>query len=248
MTQVGPGRLRKVALLGGAKDTLRLAPWSDPSWELWAHNSIPPRSLKRTPDRFFDLHPPNCFQESAKCGRTDYYGWLKSLRVPVYMQQAYPEIPASVRYPREQVQTEWPLAPFGSQTAWMIALALREGVTHLGLYGIHYAFETEYEDQRANCELWVGIAMGRGVQVFIPPGCPVAREPKDLYGYESHTPEKYAQRLAKFKTAAAKRTQTNVPGLKTAKPGFDPRKLVQGDEAFTDFYRRLATQHEGVPV
>lgn len=225
MRDVGPGRMRKVALLGGVKDTLRHAPWDDPSWELWAHSSIPPRALRRV-DRFFDLHPPHCFQEQVKCGRLNYYDWLKGLRTPVYMQAAYPEIPASVRYPRERVQAEWPLVPFGSQAAWMIALALMEGVTHLGLFGVHYAFHTEYEEQRANCELWVGVALGRGVQMVIPEGCPVAREPTALYGYESHTPEQYAARKAVFKAAAQARMAAHAP----TRPGFDPSRLRPAPE------------------
>lgn len=220
------GRQRKVALIGSVKSTRELAPWADPSWDIWIHNSLPPKALAgRRVDRVFDLHPPHCFQTARKCGRMDYYGWLKSLTVPVYMQEKYPEIPASVRYPRERIQAEWPLVAFGSQTAWMIALALSEGYTHLGLYGIHYDAEPERDEQRRNAELWVGIAYGRDVHVVIPQGCPIARTPTDLYGYESHTPEKYAARLKSFEAWRAKNVQTDVPGLKQAVPRFDPRKL-----------------------
>jgi hypothetical protein len=202
-------------------------------------------------DRVFDLHPPHCFQEKQKCGRLDYYGWLKSLTVPVYMQAKYPEIPASVRYPIERIRAEWPLVAFGSQTAYMIALALSEGVTHLGLYGIHYSAEPEREEQRTNAELWVGIAYGRGVHVVIPDGCPIARTPKDLYGYESHTPEKYAKRRAAFDAWRAEMTRTDIAGLKTAKPGFDPRRLkpVPTDERLQPPPEIVAAwAQEGVPV
>lgn len=217
---------RKVALLGGVASTVRYAPFDDPSWAIWSHSSVVPKHARRV-DRWFDLHPPHCFQETRKCGRPDYYGWLKSLTTPVYMQESYPEIPASVRYPIERIRAEWPTVPFGSQTAWMIALALTEGMTHLGLFGIHYQFETEYAEQRANAELWIGIAMGRGVHVVIPEGAPIAREPVDLYGYESHTPEKYVARKARFKDARLRaQAVTNQPGLALAQPGFDPTKLV----------------------
>ena len=149
---------------------------------------------------------------------------IKALTTPIYMQKHYPEIPASVRYPKERIQAEWPNLPFGSQTAWMIALALAEGATHIGLYGIHYQHESEYWDQRANAELWIGIALGRGVQVLIPEGAPIAREPVDLYGYESHTPEKYAERKRRF--AAAKAKHQHATKLASAQTGFDPTKLV----------------------
>jgi hypothetical protein len=224
---VGPGRLRKVALIGSVKHTRIHAPFADPSWEIWAHNSLPPRAIddKRV-DRVFDLHPPNVFQTRLKCGRTDYYGWLKRLKVPVYMQKAYPEIATSVRYPLERIRAEWPLVPFGSQTAYMIALALSEGVTHIGLFGIHYEAEPERDEQRMNAELWVGVAYGRGVQVVIPDGCPIGRTPKELYGYDTHTPEKYTQRLESFKRWSRKPSASKL---------FDPSKLREAgpDEQFT---------------
>lgn len=221
-------RQRKVALIGSVRQTLQYAPFDDPSWEIWAHNSLPPRAIDwGRVDRVFDLHPPHVFQTKQKCGRRDYYGWLQSLRVPVYMQKHYPEIPSSVRYPLERIQAEWPLLPFGSQTAYMVALALSEGVTHLGLYGIHYTAEPEREDQRENAVLWVGIAYGRGVHVAIPKGCTIARTPAELYGYESHTPEKYAQRLASFRAWRTEQIKTDIPGLKTALKGFDPRTLIR---------------------
>jgi len=236
---------RKVALLGGVASTLAHAPFDDPSWAIWSHSSVVPKLARRV-DRWFDLHPPHCFQEVRKCGRADYYGWLKRCTTPVYMQKHYPEIPASVRYPIERIRAEWPMVPFGSQTAWMIALALTEGVTHIGLFGIHYQFETEYAEQRANAELWVGIAMGKGVHVVIPDGTPLAREPIDLYGYESHTPEKYAARKARFKEARLRQaTATTVPGLRQALPGFDPSKLVPK----TDWtYPEIAPEIAGVGV
>lgn len=215
--------MKKVALLGGVKSTLIHAPFTDSSWAIWSHNSVPLSSVRRV-DRWFDLHPPNCFQTPVKCGRR-YYDWLKGLTVPVYMQKHYPEIPASVRYPRERIQAEWPTVPFGSQTAWMIALALAEGYTHIGLFGIHYQHASEYEEQRANAELWVGVALGRGAHVVIPEGSPLAKEPKDLYGYESHTPEKYAERKKRFADLKRAATRTTVTGLSAAKPGFDPARL-----------------------
>ncbi len=193
--------MNKVALLGGVKSTLLLAPFTDPSWAIWSHSSVPLSSARRV-DRWFDLHPPLCFQEPIKCGRR-YYDWLKSLTTPVYMQKHYGEIPASVKYPRERIQAEWPGIPFGSQTAWMIALALSEGYDTIGLFGVHYQHESEYAEQRANAELWVGIAYGRGVKMVIPEGCPLAKEPVMRYGFDTHTAEDYAARKARMKTAKA---------------------------------------------
>jgi hypothetical protein len=176
---VGLGRLRKIALIGSAQ-TVDLAPWYDGSWEIWAHATVHPY-CKRV-DRYFDLHPWKWISEKPVPG---YLDWLKTLRTPVYMQRKMRDVPASVRYPKERVMAEFPRY-FTSHVAWMIALALTEGVTHLGFFGIHYALEEEHKKQRAGCEFWMGLAVGRGVQLVNPEGSPLMREPAWLYGYESH--------------------------------------------------------------
>jgi hypothetical protein len=60
------------------------------------------------------------------------------------MQRHYPEIPQSVMYPKGRVVAEF-RRYFTSQAAWMIALALTEGVTHVGFFGIHYDARDERE-------------------------------------------------------------------------------------------------------
>lgn len=179
----GLGRLRKIALIGNAP-TVHHAPWHDQSWEIWAHASSAPY-VQRV-DRYFDLHPKK-FWAKGKRWSPDYAKWLARLETPVYMQRRYHDVPRSVRYPHERIVAEFPWRYFTSQAAWMIALALTEGVTHLGFYGIHYSSDAEHAAQRAGCEFWMGIAIGRGVHLAIPEGNPLLREPALLYGYESHS-------------------------------------------------------------
>jgi hypothetical protein len=196
---VGPGSQRKVGLLGGASLSLACAPFLDPSWTFWAHASITVSIPHLRADRLFDLHPRNVFTIERKNGFANYYGFLQHCPTPIYMQERYPEIRQSVRYPLEMVRQQWPGVPFGSTTAFMIALALLEGVTHIGLWGTDYSHGSEYDEQRANAEMWVGIAMGHGVQIIIPAVSPLCHEPALLYGYESHTPELFAKRIERFK-------------------------------------------------
>lgn len=182
----GLGRLRKVALIGAAH-TVDYAPWYDHTWEIWAHSTC--YSLCKRVDRYFDLHPWKWITEKPVPG---YLRWLKTVTVPVYMQRKFRDVPSSVRYPRERVLAEFPRY-FTSQAAWMMALALTEGVTHLGFFGIHYSLDEEHRKQRAGCEFWMGVATGRGVQIVNPPGSPLLREPAWLYGYESHTDKQHAR-------------------------------------------------------
>ena len=183
----GLGRLRKIALIGSAM-TVNLAPWFDPSWEIWAHATCHPY-CKRV-DRYFDLHPWEWISGKPVPG---YLAWLKTLQTPIYMQRKFRDVPASRRYPKERMLAgEYPRY-FTNHVAWMVALALSEGVTHLGFFGIHYALEEEHKKQRAGCEFWMGVAVGRGVQIVNPPGSPLLRQPSWLYGYESHTGRTHAR-------------------------------------------------------
>ena len=102
------------------------------------------------------------------------------------MQQHYPDVPASIKYPLEQVVTEFPWGYMTNTVAYMIALALMEGVTHIGIFGADYVGASEYLAQRGCCEYWLGVAEGRGVHLRFPPGCDLLNRPHLLYGYESH--------------------------------------------------------------
>jgi hypothetical protein len=188
----GLGRLRKIALIGSAS-SIASAPWYDPTWEIWAHATTHP-FCKRV-DRFFDLHPWKWISEKPVPG---YLTWMQGCQTPIYMQRKFKDVPLSVRYPRERVMAEHPRY-FTSHAAWMIALALSEGVTHLGFFGIHYALDEEHKKQRSGCEFWIGVAHGRGVQIVNPEGSPLLREPSWLYGYESHEGKQHARTKTKGK-------------------------------------------------
>ncbi len=162
----GPQRTRKVAIIGSSQPGLDFAPWDDPTWEFWVHSSVVNKCPKDRADLLIDTHPPHCFKEGRKNGFEDYYDFLKRSRIPVLMDNVYPEIPASVRYPVEQIKQQWPYE-FGSLVAKLTALAMLQGVTHLGYWGVEYR-DMEYVDQRPNTVLWIGIAIGHGVQIVLP--------------------------------------------------------------------------------
>jgi hypothetical protein len=209
----GLGRLRKIAIIGTA-GTIHAAPWFDPSWEIWAHSSASP--LCPRVDRFFDVHPKDVWN-TKKGWHKDYQKFLRECPVPVYMQAHYPEVPQSIRYPKERVLAEF-RRYFSSQTAWMIALALTEGVTHLGFFGIHYASKDEHAEQRAGCEYWMGVAEGRGVQLVIPGGCPLLHEPSKLYGYENYKDGKRIKPPEKAEFDPSKLTIIDMQSTATRPP------------------------------
>ncbi len=209
--RAGLGRLRKIALLGSHEASLKYAPWDDPSWELWGH-AASYKFNKRTCDRYFDLHRRECWTKTNGKGQ-QYLKWLAYNQSPIYMQERYPDVPASIRYPLERITSEF-RPYFTGHAAYMIALALTEGVTHIGFFGINYGPDSEYGTQRGSCEYWMGVAEARGVQLVLPKSITLLNEPAELYGYASHDEDgklvkSYTQRVWKQQPAQAVAVDAN---------------------------------------
>jgi len=178
---------KKLAICGSTS-AVKFAPWNDPSWTIASHCCTRPK-CGREPDWYFDLHPPSCFTKQGKGWNARYYDWLKHLQTPIFMQKAWPEIPMAVEYPLTRVLSEF-RSYFTNHAAYMIALAMTEGVQTIGIFGCEYQSGSEYAIQRGSLEYWLGRFEQSGGRVVLP-----AREsallnfPRGLYGYESHDAE-----------------------------------------------------------
>ena len=186
---------RRICIVGTAP-TWKDAPWGDPSVEFWLLNDM--YLLKPTrADRWFDLHPFHQFYY-AKKGATvsahqipagtfvrphGHIDWLKSQTIPVYVQDAaWLGTPNAKTFPRAEVERL--VGPhFASSPAWMVGLALLEGVTELSIFGIHLATEWEYLKQKSNMAFLLGLAAGKGVKIVLPTAAPLLRE-SHQYAYQ----------------------------------------------------------------
>jgi hypothetical protein len=255
---VGPGHARKIGIIGTHAGSLMYAPWYDPSWEFWAHASGALKVPEGRADLFFDLHPEHCFTKERKNGFKDYYKWLQRLRTPVMMQQTYEAVPASKRYPLEQVRQEFPGLTFGGHVAYMIALALIRGVTHIGLWGCEYSGKSEYALQRGNCQMWIGIAIGRGVQIIVPKTCTLLVDSGEDYAYDTHaTPEKWEE--WKIKIGVAEKAEDAVKSAKSLlgrlQPVITPEdsasaaaQRAQHDPEWLKLVKQLEPETAGAPT
>lgn len=177
-------KTKKLGILGRTT-SVRYAPFFDPSWTLASHTSAR-EYCQREPDWYFDLHRPECFRVERKSWNKKFYTWLKHLQTPIFMQEEWPEIPMAVRYPIELVLQEF-RAYFTNHVAYMIALAMMEGVHTIGLWGCQYGHDSEYSTQRGSMEYWLGRFEQAGGQVILPvKHNSVLLYPSKLYGYESH--------------------------------------------------------------
>lgn len=125
---------------------------------------------------------------------------------PIYMQEHYPQIPASVRWPREEINA-WTVERFGgsseidyftSTPGEMVAHAVFLGAEEIGLYGVDLLQDEEYAYQRPGCEYWLGVARGLGIKVTVPKAS-VLLKANYVYGYtEPPTDAKAAAPLVAF--------------------------------------------------
>jgi hypothetical protein len=182
-------RTKKLAIIGATASKVH-TPWADPSWTLAAHPCARP-DCKREPDWYFDMHRPECFTIEHKGWNPQYYTWLKRLQTPIFMQKAWPQIPAAVKYPIERIEAEFRSSVTGrfvatNHAAYLIALALTEGITHIGLFGCQYSADTEHGVQRESLVYWMGRFEQAGGTLVVPQPNNLLRKPIGLYGYESH--------------------------------------------------------------
>ena len=190
-----PGR--KIAVLGFT-DSWQKAPFGDPSWEIWGLNEL--YMLVPRFSRWFELHTRDVY-EADKKRTSDHIYAMRAMTIPVYMLQVWPDIPMSVRYPLEAIAQAFPnpggagARPYLTNSiSYMLALAILEGCTELGVYGVDMAHDTEYGIQKPSCEYFIGIAQGRGIKVTLPPDCELLKA-DFLYGYEQELIERWNARL-----------------------------------------------------
>jgi len=171
--------LRQVAIVGLAPSTHDDAPYEDPDWEVWGL----PWDEEKWPyfDRLFDIHPLECIRKATPSFyRHGYEDRLRELNAPLYMQQAYPDIPNAIEYPLEKVSAlvgDY----YNSSIAYMLGLALYEGVDKVGLWGVdmigrgEWGHADEYADERPNCEYLLGFAKAKGIEIYLPEECPLLK-------------------------------------------------------------------------
>ena len=172
----------RVAIVGTAP-SWRLVPWTDPSLQIWSLNDAYRLAGFLRADRWFDLHPLDKFMSVPEkqtviaahqipvghyVRPADHLAWLGRQQIPVYLNPDHrTQYPPSADWPHARVFPKAEIeALFGryfmSSPAWMLALALAEGVRDVTIYGIHLATEFEYIQQRPNFEFLIGCILGRG--------------------------------------------------------------------------------------
>lgn len=106
-----PSTPNKIAIVGFASSSRGQAPLDDPSFEIWSMNHAPLSWLPKW-DVLFELHTMDHLRRVAAHQTTpnQYLDWLAKQpgpkdkgHKPIYMQDVTPDVPASVKLPREEL-------------------------------------------------------------------------------------------------------------------------------------------------
>lgn len=197
---------RKIAILGTTPSRMQ-APIDDESWEIW---TIGPggKDMHRW-DRLFEMH--RVWPEDFK----DYLNDLSRVKAP---QQVFSVVPllskvedwaeehgknaewlkttikgkfsSNVVIDREALFHKYRRMWFSSSISYCIALAIEEGATDIGCWGIDLESGEEYIAQHAGCAYFLDLARLAGINLHFPDeGCGLTR---DLNPY----PDRYETHLA----------------------------------------------------
>jgi len=191
----------KVAVLGSAPSSLGLAPFGDPTWQIWGCS---PGVYYQcgSPNAWFELHrwEPPVVGNPAKQRQwfsPEYVQWMAMrdpARCPVWMHEPVPEIPASRALPIDALTEQFGTFFFTSSIAIMIAMAIRAILAEreqrppdvpaddaIGLFGVDMVATEEYGYQRAGCQHFLLLAADLGINVVVPPESDLLR-PMPIYG------------------------------------------------------------------
>lgn len=174
----------KVALIGTAPSSRMLAPYNDPSWQIWACSPGNQNTLPRV-DIWFELHSNLLWPEHEAYGRP-YLEWLKIQPFPVFMQDQS-QVARATTFPKNEMVAMFGDSFFTSSFTWMMALAMAKGASEIALYGIDMASRDEFIRQRPGFFFFKYLAEQRGIKVSAPHESDIMQS-APLYAYVDSTP------------------------------------------------------------
>ena len=163
----------KVAVVGLAPSTYDDAPWMDDEWQKWGM----PWDARGWPlmARHFEMHERR-MMNADPFYTADYIERLGDCE-RLYLQAPDERFPHAIAYPLDEVAQTIGGAYWSSSIGYMLALAIHEGATEIGIWGVDAA--DEYQFQRQNIEYLIGLARGKGIKVHIPDASPLCKFPAE---------------------------------------------------------------------
>jgi hypothetical protein len=212
--KLGPDSADKIAIVGSAPASVRLAPYRDPTWAIWGCSPGAYGFADRK-DVWFEMHrwepqePGFPGDPHAKPWYSpEYVAFLQQFPGPVFMSHAVPSVRNCVLMPFQYLIEKYGPYHFTSSIAWMLALAIEQKPKAIGLWGIDMAAAEEWADQRPGCQHFLGVAKAQGIEIVLPPESDLL-QPKTMYGVgECHPRQvKLTARLRELQARKAQHDQ-----------------------------------------
>jgi len=177
----------KIALVGSAPASCRLAPYSAPDWKIWGCSpglyGVAPRV-----DAWFELH---LWEPGQPWFSPEYCQWLAALPgrgVDLFVGGEIAALQGSKVYPFREILAKYDPNRWycTSSLFWMMALAIEANPVSIGLWGIDMAAQEEYEMQRAGIHFLTYVARAKGIEVGVPSESDLFT-PRFAYGMDEWT-------------------------------------------------------------
>lgn len=174
--------------MGSHPRTRGLFDFSRQDCDVWVFNEAARQDWVKRVDGVLQLHIPTIWRNPTNRNDPQHYQWLQTTQTPVYMQEKYDDVPASVKFPKDEILSMLPNATVNGRPirevscspAWALAYGIYLGYKRIEVYGVELESGTEYAYQQGNWKFWVGVAAGRGIELVLH----TTMFDNPLYGYE----------------------------------------------------------------
>lgn len=192
--RLGPEGFDKIAIIGSAPSSTLLAPFDDPSWAIWCTSpaTFAAVASRKRADVWFELHRWLPYEpgRSGEPGTRPWFSpefrqFLRDFKGRVYMTEKQPDIPNCTRFPYQQLLDKHGPYHFCSSVSWMLAWAIEQNPSTIGLFGIDMAAGSEWAYQRPACQHFLGLAKAAGINIVLPAESDLMRH-TTLYGIGEH--------------------------------------------------------------
>ena len=209
----------KICLVGSAPSSVRLGPYANPNWKIWACSpgafGVVPRS-----DAWWEIHR---WEPGQPWFSPEYVNFLKNHSGKVWMAEPIEDVKNCAVVPVEHLVKKYSPYFFTSSLAWMFAQAIEDiekeraqeiasgaPISHsaIALFGVDMSATEEYGYQRAGCQFFALLARSKGIEVGIPPESDLLRPPP-LYGI-CETSHAWIKNVARIREVDARLAQAHA--------------------------------------
>ncbi len=117
---------------------------------------------------------------------------------------------------RQKLEEKYGRTWFSSSISWLIAQALEEGATDIGLWGIDLESGEEYIAQYFGCRYFMDLGRLVGVRFHLPTGCGLLREPRAYPDRYETTQALHMERKQKYASQMLAGVEAETEGVRAA--------------------------------